>query len=127
MKRKNNELRGDIIIKNSKLSPIRASKKYYVNSTDEYPILFVLAALTKGISIFDGIGDLANKESNRIIEMKKILSQINIKSKFFKGKFLIYGQGMIDLSKKKAHKVSLCFWLSCLYILAHYTLCWYIL
>ena len=101
MKRKNNELRGDIIIKNSKLSPIRASKKYYVNSTDEYPILFVLAALTKGISIFDGIGDLANKESNRIIEMKKILSQINIKSKFFKGKFLIYGQGMIDLSKKK--------------------------
>ena len=57
--------------------------------------------MTKGISIFDGIGDLANKESNRIIEMKKILSQINIKSKFFKGKFLIYGQGMIDLSKKK--------------------------
>ena len=32
--------------------------------------------LTKGISKFRGISDLANKESNRIIEMKKILDQI---------------------------------------------------
>ena len=28
--------------------PIKASKEYYVNSTDEYPILFVIAGLTKG-------------------------------------------------------------------------------
>ena len=42
--------------------------------------LFVIAALTKGISIFKGIKDLANKESNRITEMQKILKQIGIKS-----------------------------------------------
>ena len=47
-----------------------------MSATDEYPILFVIAALTKGTSLFKGIEGLANKESNRIEEMKKILIQI---------------------------------------------------
>ena len=59
--KENNELRGDIIVQSSEIKPIRASKQYYVNSTDEYPILFVIAALIKGTSIFKGIKDLANK------------------------------------------------------------------
>tara|TARA_B100001093_G_scaffold236253_1_gene226323 strand:- start:3819 stop:5165 length:1347 start_codon:yes stop_codon:yes gene_type:complete len=101
LKKSNNEIRGDILVKNCKLKAIKASKDYYVSSTDEYPILFVLAALTKGVSKFRGIGDLVNKESNRIVEMKKILDQINIKSKFDKGEFKIYGQGLIDASNKK--------------------------
>ena len=76
LKKKNNEISGDIIVKSCKLKPIKASKKYYPNSTDEYPILFVIAGLTRGISSFKGIHDLANKESNRIKEMQKILNQI---------------------------------------------------
>lgn len=99
--KKNNELRGDIIVKSCKLKPIKASKKYYVNSTDEYPILFVLASLVKGVSIFEGIGDLANKESNRISEMQKILKQINIKSIASKNHIKIFGKGVIDASDKK--------------------------
>ena len=75
IKKENNEVRGDILIKSCKLRPIKASKNYYVSSTDEYPILFVIAALIKGVSIFKGIGDLANKESNRILEMQKVLKQ----------------------------------------------------
>ena len=54
LKKKNNEMSGDIFVLSSKIKPIRASKKYYVNSTDEYPILFIIAALTEGISIFEG-------------------------------------------------------------------------
>ena len=92
---------GDILVFNSKLKPIRASKKYYVNSTDEYPILFIIAALTKGISIFEGIKDLANKESNRITEMQNVLSQIGIKSISSKDKLKIYGKGLFNASNKK--------------------------
>ena len=55
LKKNNNEIRGDIFVKSCKLKPIKAAKNYYVNTTDEYPILFVIAALTKGISIFKGI------------------------------------------------------------------------
>ena len=40
LKKENNEIRGNIIIKSSKLKPIKASKKYYVNSTDD--ILYCL-------------------------------------------------------------------------------------
>jgi 3-phosphoshikimate 1-carboxyvinyltransferase len=103
LKKNHNELRGDVSIKYCNLKPIKASKKYYVNSTDEYPILFVIASLINGISIFKGVGDLANKESNRIIEMKKILDQINIKSVVSKNEVKIYGQGIIDASDKKVN------------------------
>ena len=101
IKKENNEFHGNILIKNSKIKPIKASKEYYVNSTDEYPILFVIAALTEGISIFRGIEDLANKESNRILEMQKILKQIGIKSISSKKDLKIFGKGMVDASDKK--------------------------
>ena len=67
-------------MQSSKLKPINASKEYYLNTTDEYPLLFVMASLIKGNSSFVGISDLANKESNRIIEMQKILKQIGVRS-----------------------------------------------
>ena len=103
IKKKNNELRADIQIESSKIKPIIASSDYYVNSTDEYPILFVIAAMTQGTSIFKGISDLKNKESNRIKEMQKILKQIGIKSVFNKESLKIFGRGIIDASKKKIY------------------------
>ncbi len=101
LKKINNEIRGDIIVKNCKIKPIKAAKNFYVNSTDEYPILFIIAALTKGISVFKGIGDLANKESNRITEMQKILRQVGIKSIASSDELKIFGKGMIDGTNKK--------------------------
>jgi len=100
LKKNNNELRGDIFIRSCKLKPIKASKEYYVNSTDEYPILFVMAALIKGVSTFKGIKDLANKESNRISEMQKILKQIGVSTKFSNGDLKVFGRGLIDASDK---------------------------
>tara|TARA_E500000075_G_C6997035_1_gene327960 strand:+ start:766 stop:2103 length:1338 start_codon:yes stop_codon:yes gene_type:complete len=101
LKKTNNELIGDILVQSSILKPIIASKNYYTTMTDEYPILFVIAALTKGISYFRGIDDLTNKESNRILEMQKILKQIKIKSVYVKGELKIFGKGIIDASNQK--------------------------
>ena len=95
VKKNNNEIYGDINVESCKIRPIKASKEYYVKATDEYCILFVIAALTKGTSIFNGIEDLANKESNRIKEMQKILKQIGIKSVASKNKIKIYGKEFI--------------------------------
>ena len=77
-----------------------APKKFYVNSTDEYPILFIIAALTKGTSVFKGIDDLANKESNRINEMQKVLKQIGVRSFFSKGQLKIFGKDRLDIKNK---------------------------
>ncbi len=101
LKKESNEIRGDILIKNCKLKPIKADKTYYTNATDEYPILFVIAALVKGISIFKGIEGLANKESNRIKEMQSILSQIGVKSISSKDNLKIFGKGIFNAEDKK--------------------------
>ncbi len=96
----NNEPRGDILVKSCKIKPIKASKKYYVNSTDEYPILFIIASLLNGISVFKGIEELANKESNRITEMQKVLKQIGVKTLSTNNELKIYGKGKIIVNKK---------------------------
>ena len=95
VKKINHELVGDIIVESSKLKPIKASSVYYVSATDEYPILFIIAALTNGTSVFKGIEDLANKESNRIEEMKKILIKIGVKCKSSKREMKIFGTSEI--------------------------------
>ena len=100
IKKKNNELIGDVFVKSSKLRPIKASAEYYPSTTDEYVILSVCAALTPGISIFKGISDLANKESSRAHEIKKILNQIGIKCILSDSEMKIFGVKEIKKLKK---------------------------
>ena len=100
IRKDNNEIYGDIYVTSGKIKPLKASSKYYTKATDEYPILFIIAALTQGTSIFKGIGDLANKESNRIKEMQKILKQIGVKSLSSSNEIKIYGKKFLNLKNK---------------------------
>ena len=100
-KRKNNELIGDIFVKSEKIKPIKASSEYYVKATDEYPILFIISALTKGTSIFKNVGGLKNKESDRVKEMQKVLGQVGIRTLLSKNELRIFGKGMINGNNKK--------------------------
>jgi len=93
------ELVGSITISSSKLKPIIVSKNIG-KFIDELPILFVIAALTKGVSKFKNIGDLKNKESNRILESKKIFDQAGIKCKITKNSMVIYGNDKIRTQNK---------------------------
>ena len=115
LKKENNEISGDILAQSCKLKPIKASAKFYPSTTDEYLLLFLIASLQNGVSIFRGISDLANKESSRAHEMKKILSQIGVKCVLKKDEMKIYGKGMIDASNKKIvvgnlqdHRIAMC-------------------
>jgi len=100
IRKNNNELIGNIHVNSSKLAPIKAGSVHYASSADEYPIMFVMAALIPGTSVFRGIKDLANKESNRIEEMKKILVQTGIKCKSKKDEMKIYGLKKINNKNK---------------------------
>ena len=100
IRKNNNELIGNIHINSSKLAPIKAGSVHYASSADEYPIMFVIAALIPGTSVFRGIKDLANKESNRIEEMKKILVQAGIKCKSKKDEMKICGLKKINNKNK---------------------------
>jgi len=93
------ELMGSITVFNSKLKPIIISRDIG-KFIDELPILFIIAALTKGVSKFKNIGDLKNKESNRLLESKKILVQAGIKCKITKDAMTIYGKKKIETKNK---------------------------
>ena len=54
----------------------------------------------KGVSKFKNIGDLKHKESNRLLESKKILVQAGIKCKTTKDSIIIYGQSKIETQNK---------------------------
>ena len=94
------EMIGTIVAKNSSLKPVNCSKELIPSLVDELPIFFVIAALTKGVSKFKSIGDLKNKESDRILESKKLLSQAGIKYKSTEDSIIIYGNSNIEANKK---------------------------
>ena len=93
------ELVGSIAVSSSKLKPIIVSKDIG-KFIDELPILFIIAALTKGVSRFNNIGDLKHKESNRLLESKKILVQAGIKCKTTKDSMIIFGKDKIETQNK---------------------------
>ena len=61
---------GNIIIKSSNLRPINCPKVLVPFLIDEFSTLFVISALTKGLSKFTGINELRHKESDRIKNME---------------------------------------------------------
>ena len=92
---------GDIHVLSSNLKPLVSKSKEFSTMVDEFPILFVIASLIPGTSIFNGIGDLVNKESNRILEMKKILKKINVNCEYRFDQLKVKGLKKINSKNKK--------------------------
>jgi len=93
------ELVGSIIVSSSRLKPINVFKDIG-KFIDELPILFIIAGLTQGVSKFKNIEDLKHKESNRLLESKKILLQAGIKCKITKDSMIVYGTNKIKTKNK---------------------------
>ena len=115
LKKENNEVSGDVIVKSSNLKPLKTSAEMYPSTTDEYLLLFLIAGFQNGVSSFNGISDLANKESSRAAEMKKILNQIGIKSVLKKNEMKVYGRKKIHAKNQKLvipdlgdHRIAMC-------------------
>ena len=115
LKKISGEFIGDILITSSVLKKINCPKEFAPLAIDEYPLLFVLAAITKGISKFFGIGELRHKESDRIKNMEIGLNQIGIKTKSTADSLIIYGNPNIKIKKtlkiypKNDHRIAMAF------------------
>tara|TARA_Y100001970_G_C14226721_1_gene856146 strand:- start:1512 stop:2861 length:1350 start_codon:yes stop_codon:yes gene_type:complete len=99
LKRISGELVGSIIVKSSSLKNVNCPKELIPSLIDELPILFVIAALTKGISKFKSINEATKKESNRIKEMGNILSKLGILCKSTNDQMIIRGRRKINNKK----------------------------
>ncbi len=95
------EIVADVHVESSKMKPLKVSEKFFTSCQDEVPIMTILACFLPGTSIFRGIEDLANKESNRIKEMQKICGQIGIKTHASKNEMRVYGNPNLSFKNKK--------------------------
>ena len=73
---KNSEPVGDLIVKSSSLAGTRIKKREIPLLIDELPILMVAASLAKGESVFEDVGELRVKETDRIESMSENLTKM---------------------------------------------------
>tara|TARA_B100000579_G_scaffold41165_1_gene28716 strand:+ start:762 stop:2093 length:1332 start_codon:yes stop_codon:yes gene_type:complete len=93
----------DIFVESSKtLNPINCPVEMNSRVIDEFLLIFLVCAVkSKGVSKFKKIGELRNKETDRLEFADKLLKKIGIKTKITKDSFTIYGNPNLNLKKKK--------------------------
>jgi len=115
LKKRSGESVGDIYVKSSLLKPINCPKELVPSAIDEYPLLFSLASVLKGVTKFSGISELRHKESDRIKSMEIGLNRIGIKTKSTLNSLKIFGNPNIQIKKtlrifaKNDHRVAMAF------------------
>ena len=88
----NNEPVGDICVKSSNsLKAINCNSEINSRAIDEFPLIFLLCAKANGISFFKKIGELRQKESDRLKICSNFLKNIGIKTIEKKDSLKIYG------------------------------------
>ena len=91
----------DIFIKSSKnLKGINCPVKYNSSAIDEFLVIFLVAARSKGISYFSDLSELNQKESPRLEWASKILNFMGVKNIMTKSSIKIFGNPKLNLEKK---------------------------
>ena len=91
----------DIFIKSTtNLKGINCPVNYNSSAIDEFLVIFLVAAKSKGISYFKNLSELNQKESPRLIWASKILNLLGIKNVTTKSSIKIYGNPNLNLNKK---------------------------
>ena len=91
----------DIFIKSSKnLKGINCPVKYNSSAIDEFLVIFLVAAKSRGTSYFKDLSELNQKESPRLKWASKILNFMGIKNVMTKSSIKIVGNPNLELKKK---------------------------
>ena len=105
----------DLTVTYSALSGIETDPAIVPSMVDEFPILFIAAALAKGRSVFCGIEELRVKESDRIAVMAKGLRAIGVKVEELPDGLIIEGRdgeafvGGVTIAAELDHRIAMSF------------------
>ena len=100
-KKYNGEYVADLLVKSCKsLNAIKCEKKYNSRAIDEFPLIFLACAKAKGISYFNNLSELRQKESDRLKITSNFLKMIGIKVEEKFDSLKIYGNPKLELNKK---------------------------
>ena len=90
----------NILIKSSNnLKAIKCPSELNSSAIDEFLIIFLVAAKAKGISYFNDMSELNQKESPRLNWGSKILNMMGVKTELTKNSIKIYGQPNLKITK----------------------------
>ena len=93
------ELIGDILVSSSRnLKGVNCPKGLNSSAIDEFLIIFLVAAKSKGISTFSDLGELNKKESPRLEIALNFLQMIGVKYSRNKNNIKIYGDPKLELT-----------------------------
>ena len=91
----------DLFVKSTtKLKAIKCPTKLNSEAIDEFLLIFLVAAKAKGISYFNKLSELNQKESPRLFWGSKILNKMGIKNIVTKDSIKIYGNPNLKIEKK---------------------------
>ena len=89
------------VLGSNNLKSINCPSNLNSGAIDEFLLIFLVAAKSKGISYFKNLGELNQKESPRLKWGAKILNKMGIKTKLTNETIKIYGNPNLDLGSKK--------------------------
>jgi 3-phosphoshikimate 1-carboxyvinyltransferase len=105
----------DLIVSASRLTGIETDPAIVPSMVDEFPILFVAAALAKGRSVFRGLEELRVKESDRIAVMAQGLRAIGAQVEEVEDGLIIEGRdgapfaGGATIATQLDHRIAMSF------------------
>jgi 3-phosphoshikimate 1-carboxyvinyltransferase len=88
----------DLIVRHGPLKAIETEADIVPSMVDEFPILFISAALAEGKSVFRGLEELRVKESDRISVMAKGLAALGVAVEELEDGLIIQGSGGAPLA-----------------------------
>lgn len=105
----------DLCISHGGLSAIETGPDIVPSMVDEFPILFVAAAMARGRSVFRGLEELRIKESDRIAVMAKGLRALGVSVEELADGLIIEGrdgapfEGGITINAELDHRIAMSF------------------
>ena len=105
----------DLIVSHSALTGIETTYDIVPSMVDEFPVLFVAAAMAKGRSVFRGLEELRVKESDRIAVMAEGLRAIGVTVEELDDGLIIEGRdgypfpGGATIAARLDHRIAMSF------------------
>lgn len=93
----------DFRVRGGKLRGTEVQPELAPRTIDEYPVLFVAAALAEGSTLFRDVGELRFKESDRIATMSRELSKMGVRVDVNGDDVRVDGAGVLESASVESH------------------------
>lgn len=106
------ERRATIVVNPSTLRPMYCTEQNTADAIDEIPLLAVVSATIKGKHVFENVGELAFKESNRIEGTMNIVRAMGQIAYVSQGNLVVESNGnvsrKVEIHSNGDHRIAMC-------------------